>query len=162
MVPSLKKTKFGRKVTEDMESMSSVDEVMDSEAILVGEIHISLNCFTIYLTLPAIFKLKKAEEDLVKVEGKHLATKKDEDHGGVIIESLEECRPQKVILEKPSRYINELPSISCSLPLHLPLPSPRKPLVKFFVLYHMPPLTRRNPRRNDTPHKSFHLYNSLP
>ena len=30
MVPSLEKTKFGRKATKDMESMSSVDEVMDS------------------------------------------------------------------------------------------------------------------------------------
>ena len=29
MVPSLEKTKFGRKATEDMKSMSSVDEVMD-------------------------------------------------------------------------------------------------------------------------------------
>ena len=29
MVPSFKKTKFGRKATEDMESMSSGDEVMD-------------------------------------------------------------------------------------------------------------------------------------
>ena len=30
VVPSVKKTKFGRKATEDMESMSSVDEVIDS------------------------------------------------------------------------------------------------------------------------------------
>ena len=29
MVPSLEKPKFGRKATEDMESMSSVDEVMN-------------------------------------------------------------------------------------------------------------------------------------
>ena len=42
MVPSLEKTKFGRKVTEDMESMSSVDEVMDSEALMIGEIPISI------------------------------------------------------------------------------------------------------------------------
>ena len=38
MVPSIEKTKFGRKATEDMESMSSVNEVMDSEALLIGEI----------------------------------------------------------------------------------------------------------------------------
>ena len=56
MVPSLKKTKFGRKATEDMESMSSVDEVMDSGALMIGEILISLNCYTISLTLPTIFK----------------------------------------------------------------------------------------------------------
>ena len=43
MVPSVEKTKFGRKATEDMESMSSVHEVMDSEALMIGEIPISLN-----------------------------------------------------------------------------------------------------------------------
>ena len=30
MVPSLEKTKFGRKATEDMESVCNVDEVMES------------------------------------------------------------------------------------------------------------------------------------
>ena len=60
MVPSLEKTKFGRKVTEDMESMSSVDKVMDPEALMIGEIPISLNCSTISLTFPTIFnKIKK-------------------------------------------------------------------------------------------------------
>ena len=102
MVHSLEKTKFRRKTTEDMESMSSENEVMDLEALLIGEIPISLNCSTVSLTLLAIFKLKKAEEDLVEVEGKHLLTKEDEDHGGVTTESSEECRPQKVILEKLS------------------------------------------------------------
>ena len=56
MVPSLEKTKFGRKATEDMESMSNVDEVMELEALMIGEIPISLNCSTVSLTLPAIFK----------------------------------------------------------------------------------------------------------
>ena len=42
MVPILEKTKFGRKAIEDMEPMSSVDEVMDSEALLIGEIPIYL------------------------------------------------------------------------------------------------------------------------
>ena len=59
MVPSLEKIKFGRKVVEDIELMSSVDEVMDSETLLIGEISISLNCSTVSLTLSAIFKLKK-------------------------------------------------------------------------------------------------------
>ena len=36
------------------------------------------------------------------VEGKHLVTEEDEGHNGVIIESSKECRPQKVILDKPS------------------------------------------------------------
>ena len=37
----------------------------------------------------------------MEVEGKHPTTKEDEGHGGVTIESSEECRPQKVILKKP-------------------------------------------------------------
>ena len=59
MVPSLEKIKFGRKTTEDMELMSSVDEVMDTEALLIGEILISLNYSIISLTLPTIFKSKR-------------------------------------------------------------------------------------------------------
>ena len=59
MVPSVEKTTFGRKAIDDMESMSSADEVMDSKALLIGEIPISLNCSTVSLTLPVIFKLKK-------------------------------------------------------------------------------------------------------
>ena len=51
MVPSLE-----RKANEDIESMSSVDEVMDLEALLIGEISISLKFSTISLTLPTIFK----------------------------------------------------------------------------------------------------------
>ena len=58
MVPSLEKTKFGRKSIEDMKSMSNADEVMDSEALLISEIPISINCSIVSLTLPTIFKLK--------------------------------------------------------------------------------------------------------
>ena len=57
--PSLEKTKFGRKATEDMKSMSNAYEVMDSEALLIGEIPISFNCSTVSLTLPTIFKSKR-------------------------------------------------------------------------------------------------------
>ena len=38
--------------------MSIVDEVMDSKALIIGEIPISLNCSTIFLKLPTIFKSK--------------------------------------------------------------------------------------------------------
>ena len=69
---------------------------------MIGEIPISLNYSTVSLTLPTIFKSKKTKEDLVEVEGKHSTTEEDEGHGGVTIESSEECRPHKVILEKPS------------------------------------------------------------
>ena len=44
IVPTLEKKKFGRKTTKYMESMSGVDEVMDSKALMIGEIPISLNC----------------------------------------------------------------------------------------------------------------------
>ena len=82
--------------------MSSVDGVMDSKTLMIGEIPIFLNCSIIFLTLPTIFKSKKTKEDLVEVEGKHPTTEEDMGHVGVSIESSEECRPQKVILKKPS------------------------------------------------------------
>ena len=85
MVPSVEKKKFGRKATEDMKSMSSASEVMDSETLLIGEIPISLNWSTISLTFLAIFKLKKAEEDLVKVEGEQPTKEEDVGHRGVTI-----------------------------------------------------------------------------
>ena len=50
MVYISEKTKFGRKFAKDMESMNSVDEVMDTEALLIGEILISLKISTISLT----------------------------------------------------------------------------------------------------------------
>ena len=67
--------------------MSSIDEVMDLMALMIGEIPISLNCFIVSLTMPTIFKSKKIEEDLVEVEGKHPTTEEDVSHGGVTIES---------------------------------------------------------------------------
>ena len=57
---------------------------------------------TVSLTLPTIFKSKKTKEDLVEVEEKYPTIEEDVGHGGVTIESFEECRPQKVILQKPS------------------------------------------------------------
>ena len=69
---------------------------------MIGEIPISLNCSTVSLTLPTIFKSKKTEEDLVEIDGKYPPTEEDLGHGGVTIESSEEYEPHKVILEKPS------------------------------------------------------------
>ena len=42
--------------------MSGVDEVIDSEALMIGEIPISLKCSTVSLTLPTIFKSKKKKK----------------------------------------------------------------------------------------------------
>ena len=60
-----------KKFIEDMELMSSVDEAMDSEALMIGEIPISL----------------------VKVERKTHAIEEDVGKVGVTIESSEECKP---------------------------------------------------------------------
>ena len=62
MIPSLEKTKFGRKATEDMESMSSVDEEMNSEALMIGEIPISLNCSTVFSNIANYFQVKKKKK----------------------------------------------------------------------------------------------------
>ena len=75
-----------------MESISSVDEVMDSKVLMIGEIPISLNCSPVSLTLPTTFKSKKIEEDLVEVEEKHPTTEEGVGHGGVTIGSSKECR----------------------------------------------------------------------
>ena len=72
--------------------MSSVDEVMDSEALMISGVLISLNFYIVSLTLPTIFKSKKTEEGLVEVEGKHPTIEEDVGHGGVTIESYEEWR----------------------------------------------------------------------
>ena len=57
------------------------------------------NCF---YNIANYFQVKKTKEDLVEVEGKHSTIEEDVSHDGVTIESSEECRPQKVILKKPS------------------------------------------------------------
>ena len=95
MVPSLEKTKCGRKAIKDMESISSVDGVMDSKVLMIGEISIFLNCSTVSLTLSTIFKLKKKKEDLVEIEGKHPTKEEGVGHGGVTIGSSKKCRSQK-------------------------------------------------------------------
>ena len=59
--------------------------------------------FYCFSNIASYFQVKKqTDEDLVEVEGKHPTIEEDVSHGGVTIESSKECRPQKVILEKPS------------------------------------------------------------
>ena len=83
--------------------MSSIDEVMDSEALMIGEIPISLNCSTVSVTLTTIFKSKKDRGRLVEQKRTHPTTdEEDVGHDRVTIESSEECKPQKVILEEPT------------------------------------------------------------
>ena len=59
MVLSLEKTKFGRKATDDMESMSSVDEVMDLDALLIGEIPNSFKLFHYFFNIANYLQVKK-------------------------------------------------------------------------------------------------------
>ena len=66
--PTPKKTKFGRKTTEDNESSGEMDEEVDLRTILIGTFPISLKCSTISLTLSYFFKSKEVVESLVKVE----------------------------------------------------------------------------------------------
>ena len=47
-----KKTKFGRKATEDEEFSCRSDEEVDLRTILIGTFPISLKCSNISLTLP--------------------------------------------------------------------------------------------------------------
>ena len=86
MVPSLEKTKFGRKAIEDMESMGSVDEVIDLEALMINPYFFKL--FYYFSNISNSFQVKKKhEEDLVEVEGKHPTTEEDLGHSGVTIKS---------------------------------------------------------------------------
>ena len=54
-----KKNKFRRKVTEDEESSYGYDEEMDLRTILIGTFLVSLKCYTISLTLPYFFQVKR-------------------------------------------------------------------------------------------------------
>ena len=57
--PNPKKTKFGRKATEDDEPTEEIDEDMDSRNILIGTFPISLKCSTISQSLPYFSSQKK-------------------------------------------------------------------------------------------------------
>ena len=67
VMPTLKKTKFGRKATKDDESSCRFAEEMtkdmDLGTIMIGTIPISLKCLTISLTFPDFFKSKEIEVD---------------------------------------------------------------------------------------------------
>ena len=93
-------------------SNEEMDEEMDLRTILIGTFPISLNCFTISLTLLDFFKSKEIEESLVEVEKEHSTTKEKHSQRVITIGSSEESRAQKVILEKPiveiTRHIGPL------------------------------------------------------
>ena len=85
MRPTTKKTKFGRKATEDEESSCGFDEEVDLKTIMIVTFLISLKCSTIYPTLPYFFKSKEKEESLVEVEKEHLSVEEMHNHKVITI-----------------------------------------------------------------------------
>ena len=67
---SREKIKFGRRATEDGKSIFNSDKETDLGIILIGTIHISLNCSTSSLTLSTFFKSKEMKKSLVEVKKK--------------------------------------------------------------------------------------------
>ena len=99
-MPTPKKTKFGRKATEDGESSCESIEEMDLKTIMIGTILISLKCSTISLTFLDFFKSKEMEESLIEVEKEHSLADKKHSYKVITINSFEGNKAQKVILEK--------------------------------------------------------------
>ena len=112
MRPTPKKTKLGRKGTEDKMASCRSNEEMDLKTILIGTFLVSLKCYTIYLTLPYLFKSKEMEESLVEVEKEHLPAEKKHSQRVITIDPSEGSKAHKVILEKPimemTRHIRPL------------------------------------------------------
>ena len=99
MRPTPKKTKFGRKATEDNESTKEMDEEMDLRTILIGTFPICLKCSTISLTLLYFFKSRDIEKSLVKVKKEHSLEKEKHSQRVVTIDSSEISKGWKVILK---------------------------------------------------------------
>ena len=99
-----KKTKFGRKATEDDESSyRSTEEMakeMDLGTILIGTIPISLNCSTTSLTLSYFFKSKEIEESLVEVKKEQSLVNRKHSRRIITVDFFEGNKAQKVILQK--------------------------------------------------------------
>ena len=86
-----KKTKIGKKATEDDESIDEMDEEMDLRTILIGTFPISLKYSTIFLTLPNFFKQKKMEESLVEVKKEYFPIEEKHSQGIITIDPSKEA-----------------------------------------------------------------------
>ena len=95
VMPTSKKTKFGRKAIEDNESSCRSTEEMDLRTIMIGTFPIYLKCSTISLTLPDFFKLKEMEENLVEVEKEHSPAHEKHSKRIITIDSSEGSRGPK-------------------------------------------------------------------
>ena len=116
VMPTAKKTKFGRKAIEESESSrrstKEITEEMDLRTIMIGIIPMSLKCSTISLTLVDFFKSKEMKESLVEVEKEHSPVDEKHSQRIITIDSFEGSKAQKAILEKPTmemiRHIRSL------------------------------------------------------
>ena len=111
-MPSLGKTKFGRRATEDGKSICNSNKETYSGIILIGTIHISLNYSTTSLTLPAFFKSKNMEKSLVEVKEKQRIVDEGWIYKGITIKPFKGSRPQKVILRKLTMEMSKTFSMS--------------------------------------------------
>ena len=111
-MPSLEKIKFGRRATEDDNSICNSDKETYSGIILIGTIPISLNCSTSSQTLPTFFESKEKEKSIVEVKEKQPTVDEDRMYKGVTIEPSKGNRPQHVILEKPIMEMTKTHSMS--------------------------------------------------
>ena len=112
VMPSLEKTKYGGKAIENVESICSSNEETNLETIMIGTNPISLNYSTSSLTLPAFFKSKKMEENLIEVKHKQHTADESCIYRGISIEPSKESRAQNVILEKPIVEMTKTHSMS--------------------------------------------------
>ena len=111
-MPSLEKTKFGGKATENVESIYSSNKETNLGNILICTNPISLNYSTNSLTLPTFFKSKEIEESLIEVKQKQPTADEGCIYKGITIEPFKESMPQKVILEKPTMEMKKTHSMS--------------------------------------------------
>ena len=110
-MPSLEKTKSIGKAIENVESIWISNEE-NLGTILIGTNPISLNYSTSSLTLPAFFKSKEMEENLVEVKHKQPTAYEGFIYKRITIEPSKESRPHNVILGKSTVEITKTHSMS--------------------------------------------------
>ena len=113
-MPCPKKTKFGGRAIKDAESICNSNKETDSRIILIGTIPISLNCFTISLTLLTFIKSKEMEKSLVKVKEKQPMVDEGCIYKGITIEPSKGSRPHNVILEEFTVEMKKTHSVKCT------------------------------------------------
>ena len=94
-MPSLEKTKFGGKATENVESICSSNKETNFGNILICTNLISLNYSTNSLTLPTFFKSKEIEESLIEVKQKQPPADEGASTRGLPLNPLKKACPKR-------------------------------------------------------------------